>query len=60
MTETGCSVAHAMRATGEGSRFDEEAWRVEADELKEAPAVLGLPAWELDDPRACQRRRARE
>ena len=29
-------------AVGEGSRSDAEAWRNEANELKEAPAALGL------------------
>ena len=34
-------MAHVARAAGEGSRSDAEAWRDEANELKEAPVALG-------------------
>ena len=34
-------MVHVARAAGEGSRSDAEAWRDEANELKEAPVALG-------------------
>jgi hypothetical protein len=40
--EAGCPLAHAARAADEGSRSDAEAWRDEANELKKAPAALGV------------------
>ena len=40
--EVGYSLAHAAGAEGEGSKLDVEAWRDEANELKEATAALGV------------------